>query len=448
MVAPRAGAAGRRRVKTGVAISPVELIAADPRLGGASWRRPLDPPPSDGSAWTSLASVLRDLARAVGGAAEGGSLVIALLPPLTEVRRVEVPPARIEDLQLLLTRNAGRYFVNARGAQIVGVSALGGRGDDRGTVIAVAASARLIASIRASAQEAGWTVASIVPAETAWATAALAAWPTFARENAFVAVAHDDRTDLLQLERRQLVAVRRFRAGKEDAQLMASAVGASARLGILGASHQRSALAAALSPLGTRVSTSTGEAEDAASLAAQFADGDVGPVLKTEDTVARERGLVVRARWIAGATAAALFVLAAGVELWGVHHQLALVRREREALRPKIASTLVGRTTIEATFHDLATVAEADRQAPQWSAVISVLSDALPSDAHLTAIRARGDSIVVDGLAEHAAPVFDALARAPRLQGIKAAAPVRRELQDDGESLEHFVIAARVRRAP
>lgn len=446
MVAPRSRPVGRRRLHTGISISPVELCAADLRIGSAPWRRPLDPPPLDGAAWPSLTAGLQELARAAGSSAGAGSLAIALLPPLTEVRGLDLPPARAEDLQLLLARNASRYFVNARGPQVVGVRTVvrGGRGE-RPIVLAAAASARLIASIRASATDAGWRADAVVPAETAWAAAAIGTWPQFQRERAYVVVAHDDRTDVLQLEQGQLAGVRRFRAADADAPMIAEAVGVNARVGVLGAAHRRAALTASLSAAGAQVSTNAGERGDAGLVAAEFADGDAGPVLKTEDTVVRERETIRRARWVVGSAAAALFVAAAIVRLWGVHHQLDLVRRERDALRPKIASTLVGRTTIEAAFHDLAALAAADRDAPQWSAVIAALTDALPDDAHLTAVRARGDSVVVDGLADHAAPVFDALSRVPLLDGAKAAAPVRRELQEDGASLEHFVIAARVR---
>jgi len=77
--------------------------------------------------------------------------------------------------------------------------------------------------------------------------------------------------------------------------------------------------------------------------------------------------------------------------------------------------------------------------------VIASLTDALPDDAHLLALRTRDDSVVVDGVADHAARVFDALEKADGLTGVRAAAAVRREIQEGGaDALEHFVIAARV----
>ena len=76
--------------------------------------------------------------------------------------------------------------------------------------------------------------------------------------------------------------------------------------------------------------------------------------------------------------------------------------------------------------------------------MIANLSEAIPEQAHLTAIRARNDSLIVDGLAEHAARVFDALEKTHGLVDVKAASPVRRELQEGGGTLDHFLIGARV----
>jgi Tfp pilus assembly protein PilN len=101
---------------------------------------------------------------------------------------------------------------------------------------------------------------------------------------------------------------------------------------------------------------------------------------------------------------------------------------------------------VDATYRHLAALNAAERAAPQWSAVIGNLSTSVPEEAHLTAIRARSDSLLVDGLAEHAARVFDALEKTHGLIDVRAASPVRRELQEGGGTLDHFTIAARVTR--
>jgi Tfp pilus assembly protein PilN len=104
---------------------------------------------------------------------------------------------------------------------------------------------------------------------------------------------------------------------------------------------------------------------------------------------------------------------------------------------------MVGRNTVDAAYRHLATLTAIERTSPQWSGVIANLSESVPDDAYLSAIRGRGDSLLVDGLASHAARVFDAVEKTSGLVDVRAAAAVRRELQDDGKALEHFTIAAR-----
>jgi hypothetical protein len=446
----RAEPGSKKNVRTGVAISPTELCAADIRLRGASaWRVPLESPNGDGTSWPALTSALAELARTVG--VTEGTLAVSLMPPLTEMRRLELPPLRDDDLQRLLSRNASKYFVSARTPQLVGATRAGRR--VRGApspVVAASASARLISVIRAAAQQAGWDVVGIAPAESAWAAAAIALWPSFAKQNAYALIANEDRTDLLQIEHGSLVNVRRFRAGAADAAMIVDTIGPSARIGVAGAPQMRRELSAALTSLGVTPTPPTGDLATAAErgdlLAAHFAGSEIGPVLRTEDAVSYERNRARKATWMIAAATAALLLVTAGIELWGVHHQLDLIRAERTRIRPQIATTLIGRTTVDAAYQHLATLNTVERASPQWSAVIADLTESVPEDAHLLAIRAREDSLIIDGLADHAARVFDAVEKAPALIEVKAAAPVRRELQQEGGALEHFTIAARVRR--
>ncbi|MEO7084571.1 MAG: PilN domain-containing protein [Gemmatimonadaceae bacterium] len=436
---------------TGVAISLHEICAVDARIRGSSdrtWRAPLEPPAPEGG-WPSLAGALSDLARTLG--VTEGVLSISLLPPLTEVRQIELPPLAEADLQRVLSRDAGRYFVNARTPQVIGASFSAKRSrKGPSAVVAVAAAARLVASIRAAASVAGWTIEEIGPAETAWVGAAVSMWPAFAKQNAYAVIAHDDRTDLLQIDSGRLSGVRRFRAGAVDAPMIADVVGPSARLGAAGASGPRKAIIAALSSLRVTVATPTGEhasgTDDSDVLAAQFAGSDAGPLLRTEAAVAGQTARARRMMWSILGAAAALLVAAAVVELVGVHHQLDVVRAERAAIKPQLSATLVGRTTVTGTYTQLTALDSIERNAPQWAVIIGTLGDAVPDGAHLTAIRARDDSLIVDGLALRAKPVFDALESTQGLLDVRASSPVRRELQDDGQALEHFTIAARVAR--
>jgi hypothetical protein len=445
----------RNKIRTGVAISPTALCAADIRLRDSvdrSWRVSLDAPPAENGNWPALTSAFAELARTLG--VTQGTLSISLMPPFTEVRRLEFPPLKDEEIQRALSRQASRYFVAAKTPQIVGASLNGKR--VRGapvSVVAAATSARLIGAIRTAAEQTGWTIEMMAPAESAWAAAAIALWPSFAKSSSFALVTHDDRTDLLQLTDGRLVGVRRFRSGGGDAPMIADTVGPAARVGVLGSVTQRRELSAALNALGVSVTPPSGEwsvaAERPDHLAAQFSGSEVGPVLRSEDAVRLDAAKARRATWMVAGAAAALFLVSAGVELWGVHHQLDRVRAERDRIRPEISSTMVGRTTVDAAYQHLATLNAIERAAPQWSSVIATLTEALPDDAHLLAIRTRDDSVIVDGVADHAARVFNSLEKSRQLTGVKSAAAVRREIQEGGsEALEHFVIAARVAAPP
>ncbi len=449
----RPAARSKGGARTGVAISTTEFCAVDARLRGSSdrsWRAPLDPPPADGASWPSLAAAFSDLARVVG--ANDDTVAVSLMPPLTEVRQIDLPPLANAELQRVLSRDASRYFVNARAPQIVGASMprRGRRSGGPNSVVAAAAGARLVLTIRAAAANGKWTLAAIGPAESAWTAAAVSLWPAFARQTAFMIVAHDDRTDLLQLDSGRLAGVRRFRAGATDADMIADAIGPSGRAGITGSLTPRRELATALAASRVTVSLPTGDQTDMADrgdlLAAYFAGSDAGPLLRTDDAMALERGRTRRTTWILGGAAAALLVASAAIELMGVHRQLDAVRAERAAFRPQLAATLVGRTTVAATYAQLAALDSIERASPQWSAVIATLSESVPDDAHLSAIRAHEDTLVIDGLAGRAKPVFDALEATEGLIDVRAASPVRRELQDNGAALEHFTIGARVTR--
>ncbi|MBM4195439.1 MAG: PilN domain-containing protein [Gemmatimonadetes bacterium] len=76
--------------------------------------------------------------------------------------------------------------------------------------------------------------------------------------------------------------------------------------------------------------------------------------------------------------------------------------------------------------------------------MLASLTDALPDAAWATAVRVRGDSVFMDGVADEASPVFDAIARASGIAGVRATAPVRRESIEGDLPLEHFSIGARL----
>src|SRR5262249_28851228 len=255
------------------------------------------------------------------------------------------------------------------------------RGGGPVPVGAPASPVRLVAAIRAAAQQAGWVVESIAPAETAWTEAAFAIWPVLAKQGGHALVAHDDRTDLLQFDGGRLSGVRRFRPGATDAAMVVDSIGPSARVGIIGAPGPARDLSAGLASLGisaVRATDGMSAAERPDAVAARHAGSDVGPILRGEDSVASERAFARKAAWTVATAALALFAASAGIELWGVRHQLAQVRAEREALRPQLAATMVGRTTVDATYRHLLALNQIESSSPRWSSVIATLTQSVP----------------------------------------------------------------------
>ena len=451
---------GGKQATVGIALSPGELCVV-PRGGLASgndtWRIPLQPLNGDGSGWPALTAALQELARRLG--VTGGRLEVALMPPLTEIRRLDLPPMGDAELRTLLSRNAARYFVGARTAQLVGTAmAPQGRGAPVGAVIAAAAPIRLIAALHAAAHAAGWSVDAVSPAEGAWSTALAALWPAIARQQSHLLVCGEERTELLQVDQGRLASVRRFRAGAADAILVAEAVGhadvarkssSAVRVAAIGAAAQRAELARALGTAGLAVVAPPPEWADRAVhadlLAAAFAGVNAAPLLRTEATLASRRERGRRAIVRVTSVSVALLIASALFSLWGAKRQLAAIRADRALIRPQISATLVGRTSVENAYRQLAALAAAQRSAVQWSSVIAAMSAHLDGDAYLTSLRGRDDSVTVDGVAKRASKAFDSLAGTPGLIEVRAAAPVRRESPQGGPALERFTIAALVR---
>jgi hypothetical protein len=448
---------GGKQVTVGVALSATELCVVQ-RAGSGTragvWRMPLLPLNGDGTGWPALTSALHELSRTLG--TNGGRLHVALMPPLTEIRRLDLPPMGENELRMLLSRNASRYFVGARSAQLVGTSMAPQRASGQsGGVMAAAAPLRLVAALHAAAREAGWTVDAVSPAEGAWCSAASALWPATTRQASHLLVCGEDRTELLQLEQGRLAGVRLFRAGAADAALVAEAIGpadaaqkapALARITAIGVSAQRKDLARALASAGLTVSPPPPEWAERADhpdlLAAEFAGPNAAPLLRSEATFAsrREQARRIMTRMVAASVA--LLLVAAMLSLWGAKRQLRAVQAERAAIKPLISATLVGRTSVETAFRQLAALAATQRAAPRWSSVIAGLGVRLEEHAYLTSLRARDDSLLVEGIAVRASKAYDSLVLLPGLTSVHAAAPVRLESPQGGPALERFTIAA------
>lgn len=443
-----AGGAGRG---LGVALTPDSVTAAGPSMPTV-WQRDIELNGGANGSVEMLRRALADAAKASG--VDSPPTVVALLAPLVELRTIALPPLAEEDRNRFLARNASRYFVGARGAQVVGSHAApAARGAPTAPVLAAAAAQQLVGAVQQAAVAASLTLVNVIPAEAAWAAAACEMWPALAKGTAGVVVARDDRTDLLILGNGDLRGVRRFRGVADAAEIIdAAADGSGARIAVIGPASAAKPMAAALAAQGARVSVPDAQwhamCEHIEVLAARFAPSAWGLAIRTEESRENERAGIGRLAWWGMAAAAIVLMLAGVAHYLGVKRELASVQAARAAIRPQVEATLVGRSSVETAYRQVAGLAKASREAPQWSALIAAIAKQLPDNASLTAFRARGDSVFLDGVADHAGPVFDDIARTPGIGGVRATAPVRRESVEGESPLEHFAIGATVTRRP
>ena len=438
----------------GFALSPVSITAA---AAGAStvWQRDLNVHGAANGLRELLGAAFADAARDSG--MEARKIVVVLLPPLEETRTISLPPLAADDRNRFLARNAGRYFVAARGPQVVGSAALAAplsRAKTAGpsAVLATAAAQQLTQAVHAAVTSAGLALRAVIPAESAWAAAAMTLWPVFARGAAHVIVTRDDRTDLLTLLDGTLQGVRRFRGPGDVAQIakIVTSEGdrSSARIAVVGPADAAHTMTNALTGVGLRVLAPEAKwaafAEQPDALAARFAADADGLEFRSEASVVQDRAAVRRQAWWALGAAAAVLLLAAVTHYAGVRRELSYVQAGRAAIRAQVEATLVGRSSVDVAYRQVAGLATTARTSRRWSEVLAALSAHLPIDASLTAVRVRGDSVFIDGVAERAAPVFDAIARMPGVASVRATAPVRRDAIEGELPLEHFSLGAQL----
>ena len=213
-----------------------------------------------------------------------------------------------------------------------------------------------------AAQQAGWTVDVDHARRRRVGGGGARRCGRRSRSSAYALVAHDDRTDLLQIEqrppRRRATLSRRRRA---DAAMIADTVGPTrAGRDPRRASRHGVSCNGALSSFGVSVLAPSGEwssvADDAEVLAAHFAGSELGPVLRSDDRAGR-RATKARtsAAWQVAACAAALFVLAAACRAMGSAPSVAgRARQSARAFARRLPSTMVGRTTVDAAYAQLA----------------------------------------------------------------------------------------------
>jgi Tfp pilus assembly protein PilN len=105
---------------------------------------------------------------------------------------------------------------------------------------------------------------------------------------------------------------------------------------------------------------------------------------------------------------------------------------------------MTSRDSIQRVLDRVTAIADVERSAARWSAVLARIALTLPEDAELSSIRADADSLALDGQSNDASQVVSALRRTPGVKAVRVTAPIVRESSADGASVERWHIAVRV----
>jgi hypothetical protein len=396
-------AAGTSRT-VGIALSATYIVIASGK-DKEPFRGPLRP--AAGDRWPSLQDALQQFLTRSGSTSL--RLRIALMPPLVEVRLVELPRVGDDDARRLLTRAAGRHFLDVRDLPVVAVAPVR---DSVSTVgpgaltarLAAAVASPLLSQLQRAAREAGCTVEIIVPAASAWSR-------TVSPGQRAVLVSCAGHQELLEVHGGVPYALRRFREhGDEDALAEAMrAVGP--------------ALTIADAPLAAAVALATSSARS-------------WPLRFDLSTLAVTRVAPATPRWVAPVAALGVIAAAAALGLeWRAHRTLQSLRATRAMLAPQLARTAPVRLRQE-RIRLLSTLD--GTHSYTVSRRLAAVSAALPDAAHLTRVHVRGDSMTLEGRAKRAGAVWSALNGTPAIGAVSAASPVRRETAVDGVPLDRF----------
>ncbi len=414
----RAIRVARPPLRVGVSVGVGRVTAALSTGSGAdrgepSWVHALESPPGTPGWGDELTHALAVMCSAMSAPRCG--LHVVLLPPLVEVKRVELPRMRDGELRRVLARDAERYFLHAREPQVVGIQRIGRSRRSPAPVLATAAAASVVERVFEAAGRNGCTVLSLTPAHFAWALARGTRGKRTSGSE-LVEVWSENGAEVLVLERGHLTLVRRLRQVEPTAS-------PAELLDHVGTVHR------------------VIEPEAVAARLAARADGP--EMLPEREYRRREAASARRVGRLLGCAAACL-LLAAGVELWGRQRALEALVARRAALQSSVERVMTVREALGGLERRVAALDAAESRGSRWSTVLATVAERLPDDAHLFELRGAGDSLALAGQGGRAAAVFEALQQGDGVIGVRATAPIRQEARDSGPPVERFTLAARL----
>jgi len=397
-----------------------------------------------------LEDALRRLAETPAEIELRAHLVVALLPPLSEARIVELPPLRPEETDAVLRREAPRHFLGRGRSLVVAGERFGAARQDAAPspVLTTAASRPLLDALHRAAEARGWKLERIVPAHAAWIHALQESFPATAEEDAadaepsvrLLVAVQGDTAHLVRMTGRRMGTIRRVPAG--DAAALVEAAGNDPGRALLLADEGAPAgLAAALKNAGWVLAPPTGEtasARVAAAVHAQAALPELVPAALVRVRAERSRRATIRL------LAASVVVLAASavVHLWGTAQAYRSVQTERAELRQAVRPALAARDSLDDINVRLDGLRSLGRESARWTFSLVELAMLLPSDTHLISLRAAGDTAVFEAVGGRAGDALAALRAAPTLRDVRIEGQIQRDLEGGTTSRERFTLSA------
>ena len=448
-------------IQVGIAVGRDRVVAVAPGDPATTpWERPLTPPGDSDASWPGLAAALGELRVALlarrGGARSSdafrGELHVALLPPLGDLRRIELAGLNLSEARQVLRREPSRYLARSADSAPLELDVEGDGWRRSSPFTLFAASRAIVDGVHAAARESGWRLGRIVAAEDAWAASASSLLPGRDVAERALVLCLDDRVEVVRARGGRTTAVRRFPLGVQGlaslVQLLHPGAPGSPRphLAIVGESPNAEALRLTLAggTDGGRAGAPTAWRASPALLAARFVTRAKGPALLPESERAARAHSARRANVIRYLAAFALLVGAAVLQLWGLSREHDAIVADRARLRGPVTQALAVRDSVGGLSGRLTTIRSAATAAPRWSALLVALSSRLPDDAYLVSLSADGDSLHLEGFATRAEGVFAALRGMQGISTLRPDGPIRQEIADDGSTSERFTLSARV----
>lgn len=407
---------------------------------------PPDPEAAAGVLAAAFADLRDRLTEVVGTSAERASVHVALMPPLSEVRLLELPPLKSSEARIIIQRNASRYFLGA-GQRVIGVrpSSNGKRekvGAAETLAMGAAAPAALVEAVFAAARATGWKARAVVPAQAAWlALSGRAGGGKRSVERSTIVAVNDQTAHVLSTEGGEPRGMRRVPA--DSAAITEAAGTAGGDLVLLAPSDRRSELARNLAAQGWIVRSDSLGTKTSAEVAALMA-GKAALELTPASIIEERRQTANRLALRLAAAAVVLLAATVGLEFWGLRRELQAVRAERAAIAAEVAPLLLLQDSVARLNARVQAVAEVANSTPSYTRALLDIALLLPRDAHVTALQATGDTLTIQAVGARAGDAIEALREASSLRDVRLRGIIERELEAGTTAIERFTVMARL----